>query len=572
MSWYWLSPFEPRCARVLLAGRERAALYRRGGGLLYAADAAGRDALRRHLRAAPRDQAIHLLVDTAEEQLRSELLPRARGGDLRALIRRRQKKLFGGGDYFLCRRQGREPGAAGQHMLFACLGPGARPWAELLAECEAPLGGIHSVPLLLDALLKRLGLLREHRHLLLLSLHALAGVRQTYWRQGRLRFSRLIAPTAAAPAPGTPDTGTLDTGTPDMGTPDTGTAATGAPAPGVPSAETLSLETPSASAAPAGRAPANGPPKGPPNDWPDLPRLLEELRKVLRFVAAEEKDAGALHLAVLADPALLRTLGPRLPATKEIERRLLPLPQVARRLGLRAPESPYCDSLLAGCLLGARPGPGYAPRAAAYRLLCRDRAVLALGLAALAAGLPLAGALLAEGAALRRGAADMLARELQLQGRMAALRREMPAAPAPIEEMRRAVDAAAALQAGSALPWPLLRAVGGALDAVPELQLERIEWMARQSDAPAVEQELVLRLQKPRGNGTDAGARAGDGVSWLRALERLGERLRAAGDAPGWSVSPLLPTIETQAEQAPPVVRIVSAGGNNSGNNGDERR
>jgi len=142
----------------LLAGRERAAPYRRGGGLLYAADAAGRDALRRHLRAAPRDQAIHLLVDTAEEQLRSELLPRARGGDLRALIRRRQKKLFGGGDYFLCRRQGREPGAAGQHMLFACLGPGARPWAELLAECEAPLGGIHSVPLLLDALLKRLEL------------------------------------------------------------------------------------------------------------------------------------------------------------------------------------------------------------------------------------------------------------------------------------------------------------------------------------------------------------------------------------------------------------------------------
>jgi len=567
MSWYWLSPFEPRCARVLLAGRERAALYRRGGGLLYAADAAGRDALRRHLRAAPRDQAIHLLIDTAEEQLRSELLPRARGGDLRALIRRRQKKLFGGGDYFLCRRQGREPGAAGQHMLFACLGPGARPWAELLAECEAPLGGIHSVPLLLDALLKRLGLLREHRHLLLLSLHALAGVRQTYWRQGRLRFSRLIAPTATAPAPGA-----LDTGAPDTGAPDTGAPDTGAPDTDTAAAETLSLETPPASAAPAARAPANGPP----NDWPDLPRLSEELRKVLRFVAAEKKDDDALHLVVLADPALLRTLGPRLPATKEIGRRLLPLPQVARRLGLRAPESPYCDSLLAGCLLGARPGPGYAPRAAAYRLLCRDRAVLALGLAALAAGLPLAGALLAEGAALRRGAADMLARDLQLQGRMAALRRDMPAAPAPIEEMRQAVDAAAALQAGRALPWPLLRAAGGALDAAPELQLERLEWIARQSDAPAAEQELVLRLQKPRGSGTDAGARAGDGVTWLRALERLGERLRAAGDASGWSVSPLLPTIETQAEQAPPVVRIVSAGGGNGGNkggnNGDAHR
>lgn len=174
----------------------------RGGALagegVFPADEGGLAAFARYLEAHRRD-VFHLLADLADEGFHPEAVPHVHGRDRNAMLSRKLAQFFYGASFAAALSQGREKG--GRHderILFTALtrSQALDPWLALLHRCEAALAGVWSVPMVSRPLLQQLGVIGE-RVLLVHVTHA--GIRQTYFEHGQLRFSRLT-PLAA---PGT---------------------------------------------------------------------------------------------------------------------------------------------------------------------------------------------------------------------------------------------------------------------------------------------------------------------------------------------------------------------------------
>ncbi|WP_342114848.1 hypothetical protein [Pseudoduganella sp. OTU4001] len=144
------------------------------------------------------DTPALLLVDLVEEDFQRHLLPHVPG---RAGIAMRQRRLVQAWRETPFRNalvQGREEeGRRDDIVLFAALtNPGTvQPWLDVLEEGRVPLAGIYTPALLGTFLLTEEA--REVPHLLLVSEHA-AGIRQTYFQNGMVRFSRLALAGANA--------------------------------------------------------------------------------------------------------------------------------------------------------------------------------------------------------------------------------------------------------------------------------------------------------------------------------------------------------------------------------------
>ena len=163
------------------------------------------DGFRQLLQAHRRDQYVWL-VDTVDEELQLEQLPRMRGADLRRLAARRLEQRFRGKALATWR-----PGAAAARrgwrawlpaagdtmpMLLAALGGEQlmQPWLAIAERAKVAIEGIHSPALLTRALARRI--VPEPTGLVV-SLHP-AGLRQTLLLEGGVRFTRLAAVGAAA--------------------------------------------------------------------------------------------------------------------------------------------------------------------------------------------------------------------------------------------------------------------------------------------------------------------------------------------------------------------------------------
>lgn len=132
-----------------------------------------------------------LLVDLPDEGFQSETIPFVAGTDRKTLIARKQAQLFFGSPYSTAISLGREKeGRRDERILFAAITrPAAlEPWLAALHQHEAPLAALYSVPLLTRQLLG--GLNPESPRGLIVSFSP-AGIRQTYFENGELRFSRL---------------------------------------------------------------------------------------------------------------------------------------------------------------------------------------------------------------------------------------------------------------------------------------------------------------------------------------------------------------------------------------------
>lgn len=185
-------------SRILLylsAAGASVALWRRGwhqGGLrevrALTLDDEGRRQFDALLASHPRTP-VSVVVDTAEEQLRDEVLPRAHGRDRREMSQRRLRQLLIQSPYRTVLRQG-PAGSHLDHYLFMALTGHElpRPWLELIQQRQAPLAGIWLAPALSQVLVRRLDL-RDAR--LLLVSEQTGGLRLSYFEAGRLRFSRL---------------------------------------------------------------------------------------------------------------------------------------------------------------------------------------------------------------------------------------------------------------------------------------------------------------------------------------------------------------------------------------------
>ncbi|HDN27215.1 MAG TPA: hypothetical protein ENG03_09005 [Thioploca sp.] len=150
---------------------------------------------------------IYWLIDTTQEGYQTALLPHVVGKDHRDLMSHKKKRLFDKTAYTYGVVQGHEKqGRANDRVLFTALNNPAllQPWLNLIIAHKVPLVGIYSLPLLTECLLKCLPKAPE----MLLVAHtpptnssSPAGLRQSFFVNQKLQFSRLIPLNTLNPQP-----------------------------------------------------------------------------------------------------------------------------------------------------------------------------------------------------------------------------------------------------------------------------------------------------------------------------------------------------------------------------------
>lgn len=179
--------------RVLFFDNSRLTAYRveRGAVLSeasFAGDPAGLEAFGRYL-AQHRRSLFSMLADVAEESYQTEDIPYSRGKDRQAIIRRKLAQHFYGTPYALALSQGRlKTGRRDERLLLMALTrpQHLEPWLAFLRANQSILAGIYALSQTIASLLPA----RANGPLLLLTLTH-AGLRQTFFDDGQMRFSRL---------------------------------------------------------------------------------------------------------------------------------------------------------------------------------------------------------------------------------------------------------------------------------------------------------------------------------------------------------------------------------------------
>ncbi len=159
--------------------------------------AAFRALLTRHAQLPTR-----LVVDTVDEDYRSEILPHVQGRAREELLARKLRQVFRNARFTGAWRQGRESsGRRDDRYLFAALTDAdwLTPWLSALDAARVPLAGIVPLALAYQHLLVALRIQEPH---VLLAYRLNQRLRLSYYQNGLLRFSRLIGGETAAPATG----------------------------------------------------------------------------------------------------------------------------------------------------------------------------------------------------------------------------------------------------------------------------------------------------------------------------------------------------------------------------------
>ena len=190
------SIFSSAAPRVLLIGGDRAILYlfdgkRLAQAYIFNGDDAGYalfDRCLTELGPAP----LCVLVDVVEEEYRQDTVPHVGRSDRRAVLARKYARLFRGTTYHHALAQGREGDGRKDDrvLLTAITRPEVlTPWLAPLRAHKVPVTGIYSLPVLSERLLKRIGAVDPN--VLLISAQKASGLRQTFFRDGQLKISRL---------------------------------------------------------------------------------------------------------------------------------------------------------------------------------------------------------------------------------------------------------------------------------------------------------------------------------------------------------------------------------------------
>ena len=133
-----------------------------------------------------------VLVDVVEEEYRQETVPHVGRSDRRAVLARKHARLFRGTSYHHALAQGRESDGRKDDrvLLTAITRPEVlAPWLAALHQHKVAVTGIYSLPVLSERLLKRIGAVAPN--VLLISAQQASGLRQSFFRDGQLKISRL---------------------------------------------------------------------------------------------------------------------------------------------------------------------------------------------------------------------------------------------------------------------------------------------------------------------------------------------------------------------------------------------
>ncbi len=134
----------------------------------------------------------YLITDLVEEDFRLDTIPHLRGSDSEAIISRKLGQIYRSSNLRHAVIQGRETeGRRDDKVLYHAVTNTEliKPWLELLEKIEVPLEGIYSSSVLSARLLKVLDL--QFPHTLLVTVVPDFGLRQTYFRDQQIKFSRI---------------------------------------------------------------------------------------------------------------------------------------------------------------------------------------------------------------------------------------------------------------------------------------------------------------------------------------------------------------------------------------------
>jgi hypothetical protein len=181
--------------RILFLDATRLTAYRISGTAvesegIFAADPAGFESFTAYL-AKHRSSIFMLLADVAEEGFQLEDIPSSSGRDRDAIIKRKLGQYFYGTRFSLALSEGRlKEGRRDERLLLMALTRQQQldPWLEILRASHGTLAGIYSLPQLVAALLPA-----NASGPVLQITQTLGGLRQTYFVDRQLRFSRMTS-------------------------------------------------------------------------------------------------------------------------------------------------------------------------------------------------------------------------------------------------------------------------------------------------------------------------------------------------------------------------------------------
>ena len=191
------SKFSSSTRRALLISSDKLAVYHwvnnnLGSSYLFDGSPEGFEYFGHYLDEVPNDP-VYVLLDTAGEEYRLDTIPHVFGADRRAIIERMQDRMFRGTPYRYAEVQGREKaGRRDDNVMFSAVtNPDTiQPWLKILEEHKVPVAGVVSVPLLLqnnaDVIPDMSG------NALVFSLQSMSGLRQSFFKDKLLKFSRLV--------------------------------------------------------------------------------------------------------------------------------------------------------------------------------------------------------------------------------------------------------------------------------------------------------------------------------------------------------------------------------------------
>ena len=161
------------------------------GKVSFHADTEGFKSFELYLACLPKFP-IKFIVDVIEEDFRFEEIPHAFGSAKNALIQRYKNRLFRDAEhtYVEFQQRNQKPPRKDLYLFAGISNPELlTPWIDKLLKWEVPIQGIWSLPILSKYLLKTLK--ANETHVLLLSQQTTTSVRESYFKNGRLKFSRL---------------------------------------------------------------------------------------------------------------------------------------------------------------------------------------------------------------------------------------------------------------------------------------------------------------------------------------------------------------------------------------------
>ena len=161
------------------------------GACSFEPDADGLDKFRQYLETSE-NIATKLLVDVIEEDLRIETVPHVFGKDRKAVLSRVVDRYYRSSNQFVYSEViGRQKtGRKDDNVLIGGItNPSLiQPWIDIMEECGTPLSGVWTLPLLSKQLMPVVN--GKQGPVLLVSQQVNSNLRQTFFRDGKVRSSR----------------------------------------------------------------------------------------------------------------------------------------------------------------------------------------------------------------------------------------------------------------------------------------------------------------------------------------------------------------------------------------------